>query len=167
MSQSAFAISNSVRKFGVAVFPVMLAFAVTSCVTQGKRVSSVDVIYIPLRVSTYSAVTMDNINEYDGCRFSLPARVSKKIGRWRLNGNRAFDANNVRVAIFGYKGQIFIDQNRVVHRRDASGAVTELSELDALIESLEALRRSGGCRQFDWMTLAGPGSAREASSFLR
>lgn len=110
-----------------------------------------DVTYLPLSISTYYPVTMDNIKDYGACRFSLSAKVGKGVDYWRLDSSHVFDENNVRIAISSDQGQIFIDQNRVVRRHDASGAVVESSDIDALIALLEGLRKSGDCHQFDWM----------------
>lgn len=143
--------STSVKRIVGIVFSCAIIFVVGSCATYREGKSSVDVIYIPLPISTYSPVTMDNIKDYDACRFSLPAKMGKETNNWRLNSSHVFDANNVRVAISSDQGQIFIDQDRVLHRHDASGAAAESSELDALIALLEALRKSGDCHQFDWI----------------
>lgn len=107
--------------------------------------------YIPLPLTTYTAVTRDNIEKEGSCRFTTDAEQFEWIGS--LAGQavqKNFDTNNVRVKVqlagdvyfVDASGSVLMPDGRVVFSREAKSRLTDI---------LEKLRKSSACTRYDWL----------------
>ena len=116
---------------------------------SGSRRAQID--YIPLPLTTYTAVTRDNIEKEGSCRFTTNLeRVEWISGLVAQADKKNFDENNVRVKIQLADDVYFVDSGGSLLMPDGQ-VVFSLEAKNRLTEILEELRKSSTCTRYDWL----------------
>ena len=116
---------------------------------SGSRQTKID--YIPLSLTTYTAVTRDNIEKEGSCRISTDAERMEWISSLAGQADqKTFDKNNVRVKIQLADDVYFVDSGGSFLMPDGQ-VVFSLEARNRLTAILEELRKSSTCTRYDWL----------------
>ena len=125
----------------------------TSCAvnsTTHADVANAEILYIPLPITTYTAVTVDNIDTEGSCVLEADAEAFQWLTHLAPGTARDFDGQNVRAEIRLGTTAVYVDSNGIVLTpRGQSGL--SANEKSALVASLESLRKASSCNRYDWL----------------
>ena len=136
----------------------LLVAALIACCSAGCVVNSsaresaehAEILYIPLPMTTYTAVTLDNIGIEGSCSLTASARQFQWLSQLETRPGQEFDGLNVRAKIRLGPTDYYVDSNGVVLTPNGQIALSASEKAD-LVGSLESLRKASSCNQYDWL----------------
>ena len=128
----------------------LIACCSTSCAVNSTARADAEILYIPLSLATYTAVTVDNIGAEGSCELNAASKDFLWLFQLEISTGHEFDKHNVRAKIRLGSTDFYVDSNGVVLTPNGFIGLSTI-EKSKLISSLETLRKASSCDQYDWI----------------
>ena len=131
----------------------LIACCSASCAlnsTSRANAEEAEILYIPLSLATFTAVTVDNIDTEGSCELRAASKDFLWLSHLEVRAGHEFDEHNVRAKIRLGVTDFYVDSNGAVLTSNGFIGLST-SEKSKLVTSLEALRKASSCDQYDWI----------------